>query len=383
MSKNNKVSIFILIDALGWDYIKNKSFLDDVAETRTNLKTILGYSSAAVPSILSGKYPNEHGHWSYFYYSPETSPFKWMKPISRLPEVISERLRTYIKKKTVKKSGYNGYFQIYAVPLKYLHFFDYCEKKDMWRQNGLNNAKSIFDYLYINNIDYFLSTWPTPDKISVQTALHNLEATTSTNFYFLYLTEMDGLMHSHGTDSEVIDDKTEWYERQIRSIYEKANENFQEVDLYVFSDHGMTNTVKTFDLMGEIKKLHLQIPKDFIPFYDSTMARFWFNSENARRMITDLLNSLEYGKILTEKELKELGVYFENKQYGELIFLMNSGYLIVPSYMGKTAPKGMHGFHPDHKTSDGIFLSSNEIKRKLEHITDIFGVMINDVMSTQ
>src|SRR6266436_5044605 len=68
------LSIYVLVDALGWEIIRDRPFLDDVLEERRWLQTILGYSSGAIPTILSGSLPSQHGHWNLFYRSPSSSP---------------------------------------------------------------------------------------------------------------------------------------------------------------------------------------------------------------------------------------------------------------------------------------------------------------------
>jgi hypothetical protein len=44
------------------------------------LQTVLGYTSTCIPTILTGKSPQEHGHFSFFYYDPHESPFRLCRP---------------------------------------------------------------------------------------------------------------------------------------------------------------------------------------------------------------------------------------------------------------------------------------------------------------
>src|SRR3989442_1117360 len=84
------LSIYVLVDALGWELVRGRPFLDDVLIDKRWLVTILGYSSGAIPSLLSGRYPNQHGHWNLFYRSPAASPFRWTRPLGRLPKPLVE-----------------------------------------------------------------------------------------------------------------------------------------------------------------------------------------------------------------------------------------------------------------------------------------------------
>ena len=62
--------LFVFIDACGWEIIKNDPFVRAFAPNRRRLTSVFGYSSACVPSILSGRWPVEHRNWSYFVYDP-------------------------------------------------------------------------------------------------------------------------------------------------------------------------------------------------------------------------------------------------------------------------------------------------------------------------
>ena len=84
------LSIYVLVDALGWEVIRGRAFLDDVLTDRRWLTTILGYSSGAIPTLLSGRTPSQHGHWNLFYRAPERSPFRWTRALAPLPRPLVE-----------------------------------------------------------------------------------------------------------------------------------------------------------------------------------------------------------------------------------------------------------------------------------------------------
>ena len=76
------VDIFMFIDALGWDVVERYAFLSDFPYRRS-VGMQFGYSSTAIPTILTGAKPSEHGHLSLFAYSPEHSPFKGLGRLGR------------------------------------------------------------------------------------------------------------------------------------------------------------------------------------------------------------------------------------------------------------------------------------------------------------
>ena len=94
--------------------------------------------------------------------------------------------------------------------------------------------------------------------------------------------------------------------------------------------------------------------KDYAVVYDSTMARFWFFNDHARRQITKRLQQVPQGRIVPDAELEELGTLFPDRYFGELIFLVQEGVLIVPSHMGERPIRAMHGYHPSDPQSYAV-----------------------------
>lgn len=381
MKVEGRISIYVLIDALGWNFVSQRKFLDDIMRVKTPVETLFGFSSAVIPSILTGKTPAEHGHWNLFYLSRNGSPFKWMESLSGLPRFLTEnRLsRKVVQKIAQRWNGCEGYFHIYGIPIRYLPYLDICEKRDIYQPGGINNTQSIFDILAGKGINYRCYNYHQfSDAEIFEEARKDLQSRDYT-FFFLYLAELDHFLHFHCKESKFVDVKLGWYERKIRELYESALKNYKEVSLTVFSDHGMTPITSHFDLMSEVEKLGLHAMKDYLPMYDSTMARFWFFSERARDRIMALLDGLEVGRILPEEELQKLGAYFPDGRYGELIFLMNPGCLIEPGFMGGKALQGMHGFHPDAPSSRAMFMTTEEGVLSPLNVMDFFKLMQADI----
>ena len=88
MTAKRPINIVVLIDALGWRYLENRTFLNAELPFRQSLQTILGFSSGAIPTIMTGLPPAKTGHWNLFYYDPKNSPFRWMKFLRILPDFI-------------------------------------------------------------------------------------------------------------------------------------------------------------------------------------------------------------------------------------------------------------------------------------------------------
>jgi len=370
--KSKKLAIYTFIDAFGWEIYQQYGFLNKLLPHSRKLETTFGFSSAADPSILTGRYPDEHGHWSSFYYSPETSPFKHFNLLSLLPSRLFDRwrVRHILSKAIAKMNHYTGYFELYSVPFAKLPFFDYLEKHDYFVPGGILKTDTIFDWCVTNNIDYYCSNWRhTEESIIEENKKVIREGSIKMNY--LYLPKLDGLMHNEGTQNPKVKAKIKWLEQQVNDVYDTARMHYDDVSLYVISDHGMADVTGSFDLIKQIENLGLIYGEDYIAMYDSTMARFWFKNESARQIITNELEEIEQGEIVSDEELAAMHVPHDDKKFGELFFLMNVGLLINPSYMGLSVIPGMHGYHPKDPHSYASILSNRPISVDINSITDI------------
>ena len=364
-----KLVLHTFIDAFGYEiYKQHPNFLKDIATDVKPLESVLGFTNTCLPSILSGQYPQEHEQAALFFYS-DNSPFKWMKVLSFLPSFFDRfRVRNVLSKAVKKLHGYTGYFQLYSIPFDKLSYFDFTEKRDYFVPNGPFNT--IFDYCVENSIPYHASDWRLNEEQNLE-ILHQKIEEAEIEFAWLYLPSLDGALHMYGTQSEKIAEKIEWLDKELTAIYNNAKEHYDEVSLYVFSDHGMADVTGGYDLISDINSLGLEYGKDYVAMYDSSMGRFWFNNENAKAKIIEKLNTIEQGEILDEKELKRLKAYFEDGKFGDLFFVMQAGIMINPSFFGKDLIAGMHGYHPDAPASNAMLLSTEKIDDDIKSITDI------------
>jgi len=378
-----KLSLFIFIDALGWEILnRHPWFLKGLAADKKKLKTIFGYSSACDPSIISGMLPQEHLMWSSFYYSPETCPYSWTKWLSFLPDAITDRsrIRHVISRFIANIHGFTGYFQIYQIPFRYLPYFDYAEKRWMWgTKDGLLKGKTIFDRMIERKIPFYVKPSVTVSDEQQWSDAASLIQKGCVDFAYLFLGKLDAVMHAHGTNHPLVEETLQHFESKIRSLISEAEKNYKEIAWYVFSDHGMHNVTESYDLKKDIDSLNLIFGKDYAALYDSTMARFWFLNQNAREKIHSLLSKNRHGRILAREELQQFGTFFPDHRYGELIFLMDSGTLIVPSFMTKKQIPGMHGYHPEDPDSAATILGYQKIPAETERIEQIYRLMTSEL----
>lgn len=382
MNDQKKLTLCVFIDALGWEVLQRHPFLDDILAVKSPLNTIFGYSSTCDPTILTGKLPREHGHFAFFAYDPKNSPFKNYRFFSILPKSIMQRGRVRGKLSQIMKRvhGFTGYFQLYNMPFKKLHLFNYTEQANIFEPGGINGGQAtIFDFLKEHKIPYCRPEgYNEPESVAeVARAIE----TESVRFVYLFLGRLDAILHQYGTQSQECTRHIAWYEREIRGLYEKAVAHYGDVSLFLFSDHGMTDIKEVCDVMGRIDKLGLTFGEDYAAAYDSTMGRFWFLKPGVREKIEAALRDEPKGHIMTDEELASYGCDFPGQTYGELFFLVDPGVLICPSHMGVKPLAGMHGFAPHDKDSTASFMSSVPLKQTPRGLEDLYALMRDDVTS--
>lgn len=378
MNSGSAANIFVLIDALGWPYVEQSEFLSDVLPYRMPVRTVLGYSSGAVPTILTGKLPTETGHWNLFYYDPGNSPFRWLRHFSFLPDVI---LGHRVTRKLLKELGRHvlGQGPLFecAVSPRFLPWLNWVEKRNLFASNGVSGLPTIFDHLQRQGIPYRVYSYhDCSDAEVLRRARCDLEQSEA-SFFFLYLSEMDMFLHTHCCDLTAVKQRLSWYADELRALHDRARARHPDSRLVVFSDHGMTPVRNSYDVFGEVDSLGWRMPEDYLAVYDSTMARFWIFSEPARRSIVERLAKLGCGRILTDKELQQLGVFFPDRRYGDVIFLLHPGWLMARSDFNdrRWMPAGMHGYDPGDPYSDAVFLSSVVPPLRPRTIADLYECM--------
>ncbi len=374
----DKLTLVFFVDALGWEIARKLGCFRDVAPYSYRQRTVLGYSCAAQPTILTGLMPDEHGHWGMFYRT-ERSDLRALRSLRFLPKVISShrRFRRPLLNYHRRRTGFTGYYNLYRIPFHLFGAFDLIEKRDIYAPGAFaSGAKSIFDHLAAADVPYRVWTW----KHELDEGFAELETAIRDDhkmrFSLHYTPYIDAFLHGHVGDDEAVAGAVALIERRIARVVELARETQGDVNVIIFSDHGMAETTGEHDVISVVAALGLRQGSDYQVFYDSTMARFWFESPHARDRIVGALKELDYGTVLSDADLKREGVFFGDRRFGELIFLMNPTRLIVPSYMGGRAPRGMHGFSPEHRDSYAMLASSFEVDPEPTHIRDSFRVMM-------
>jgi hypothetical protein len=381
--------VVCLIDALGWEIAARFGFCRDLLEHRAPLDTVLGYSSAAIPSLLSGTTPSQHGAWAMWRLAGAGgSPFGYLRHLPKLPHALEWRARYLVKRITDYRRAIEGYYDLYEIPVHLLGRFDVSQHQDPYLPGGLNR-ETIFDRLVADGVPYRMWYYRTPERDNMAALLDSTVRSGRGNdanlpdLLFLYTAELDALMHRVGIFHEAVVEKLLVYERFLADVIERGKAAGRDISVYLLSDHGMADVHDTFDLWGEVEKRGLEVGRDYLAFYDSTMARLWCD-DRTRAEVAGVLSGAGVGRELADDELESYGCLFEDRAYGNAIFLANPGVMFVPSFMGRARVAAMHGYDPEDAYSKGCFLTNDgtaELPRSILDFKSYLMGRVSEVLS--
>ena len=374
----SRVNVFVLIDAMGWELVAQRPFLRQYLPHQQPVRTMLGFSSGIIPSILTGSTPAETGMWNLVFYNPAGSPFRRLRPVAPLLRAMDNRIgRRLLTEAGRRVLGMGANFDV-SVPPQTLPWFDWAEGRNIYAREGVPGRQNIFDLLAARNVPHKIYSYKDPlsDAQIVVRATQDIQQG-SAEFFFLYLCELDMFLHTHRDQPEKIAEKLAWYEQELAKVFAAARQRDPEASFHIFSDHGMTPVTRHCDLAAEVNGCGFHQPGDYLAVYDSTMARFWFFNDAARQAITAKLAALDYARVLRDDELREFGVFFADRRYGEMIVLLSPGCIVAEGGFNGAGwrPKGMHGYHPDDPYAMAVYLSSHTPQCELASVKDIFHIM--------
>jgi hypothetical protein len=141
----------------------------------------------------------------------------------------------------------------------------------------------------------------------------------------------------------------------------------------------MVDVRVTVDVMARVAALPFRRGRDYLAFFDSTMARFWWHDPRARDAITAALAAEPRGRWLSQAELAREGVAFADARYGDDVFLLEPGALLVPSFMGRSPLAAMHGYDPAHPDMAGILASNRPLPAGVTHLSHLRAFLEREV----
>jgi hypothetical protein len=361
--------VVILVDALGWELASATPGFASPLGSRRRLGTVLGFSSGALPTLFTGRLPAEHGRFLMYRRRNGASAFSGFGALGLLPSRVRDcgpMTRTLTRQ--VERRGVRGYFNLYEVPRPLLAQFDLPERGNIFAPGGLPGG-SIWDTLGQRGLVWAGWNWRSREEDNVRQLDEALERG-SESFLFLYTADLDAQLHVEGRDGRSVRTSLANYDRLIAHVLRRGEARGEKLWVYLLSDHGMVDVIATEDVMARLETLDVSWPRDYLAFFDSTMARFWWRGGAARERVRSALAGAR-GRWLDREELERGGAYFADQAYGEDLFLLDPGVLMVPSFMGRSPLQAMHGYDPSHPDMAALLWSNRPVPESVSHLTHV------------
>lgn len=347
-----RVTLVFLVDALGWEIAEHYRFGMETFRGRAALGTVLGYSSTAIPSLLTGATPDEHGLFSMFRAAGEHGTFGFLRGLPRLPHAVDWRARRWVRRWVDRRGVLKSYYDLYEIPVHVLHRFDVAQRGDPFQPDGLPR-ESVFDWMRARGTRYRVWYYRTPEEENFHEATDALSG--DAEVLFVYTAELDALMHRVGIVHEAVAAKLARYEAFLDAAQQQARASGVDLSIVLLSDHGMTAVTRAVDVWGGLERRGLVLGRDYVAFFDSTMVRVWGHAGVEAAVAEEFAGA---GRALDDDELDSFGCRFPDGRYGRRIFLADPGVLVVPSFMGSRPIAAMHGYDPRDRFSRGCFMTT-------------------------
>lgn len=365
--------MIVLLDGIKPQLInrKNAPFISKVGEhCFLRVKSLLGYSEGIHPSIWTGTYQQTHGLFLIYYYDPLNSNLRWTKSLRILPNFLRKYVIAGAKYPFLKNPALERHAPIFikekllslppTLPIRLAHYFSNRKIKP--------KVKDFFEILRENGIDF---SWQTDRDIG----LKNLKVT-GKDIEIFYFYKLDPLGHWYGSESFQVKLYLKQVDKKIQQLYFRRKKTDE---IFIFSDHGMVDVKFFVDIQSYLQKSQFVPEKDYIPFFDSTLARFWIKNKQIKRKFIIFLKKLNGLTYINKTLLEKYKIDFGDKKWGEIMFLANPQTRIFPDFFAPVKGKirALHGYDPEFPDSYGFFCSNCiQSKKKEMNIVDILPTML-------
>jgi len=387
-----QTTVFIYLDGCRFDYINptDSPFLFELGGKgiRKKVRATAGFTQRT--AMLTGTYPSTSGHFTWYLYDPLNSPFAWLRPFA-----FSKRLTAYnpLVKRTIRTwtrilTGAVRPDPAY-IPLDLLSYFDLSINRSPLEQE-LAHLPNVFSVCQksglrsLNEMDSFATIGSRPYTRLFTLLEKSLRANQAYDLYLAHLADLDLLGHKYGPDSGPVKEAVNQIDNGVAHLCDLLKTRYRSHNLLVVSDHGMRQVSGSINITADLARLESKAPEDYVYFLDSTMARFWFRSRRAREEVEEMLLCLGHGRTLSDEERRRLHVDFSDNRYGDILFWLDKGCVISPSFFQRSTGdlKGMHGYVDDDLMLGAfIVYSTNEslegVDRQTLELVDTFPTLLD------
>lgn len=356
----DRLTIFLLLDAFRWDYINPVdtpvlSRLTKKGLYVRKLRSSSGFTQRS--SIFTGTWPETSGNFTMHVYNPACSPYAYLKYFPfltlveyRLPpvDIAIRKTIAWLQRKMYPDINYvPGY-----IPYDVLPRIGVSEDAVPIQLPGaLAPLESIFDRMAQSGIPYEFLMFPAingDDRLVIDRILGSR---LRRGIILAQFSDSDGKIHVTGEGKPGAKSVIRDIDNRIGRIMERFS-RLPDVEWVIIGDHGMTNVTFRLDIRSvidsKLKTAGLKHGRDYLIFLSSTLAHFWWFTEQAARDGQKYLRQDPFRKtgfILDSVMKKRFHIPTDTRKYGDTVWCANKGILIYPDYFHRyEAYKAMHGY---------------------------------------
>lgn len=308
---------------------------------RKQLEGVLGYTSGALPTVLTGTRPEVHGRMCLFseHRPGEThllAPLRWM---GLLPRAVHERrrFRALAERWLALRHGLSGYVALHKVPPEHFRWLDLPEREDLFEAKEIGGAATFLTRAREAGLAVYASPWRVAEPARWREAFESL-GRHKPDLTFLYCAELDAILHQEGNHGTRAEDAMDRIADNVARARERLAEDGSELTTLVVGDHGMADIRSTIDPRPTLASL-----SSVRVFVDSTMLRCWGEAQELTRARRLIEQRGWPGSWLDEDDLRSAHAPVSDGRFGNALFLLDEGVMFAPSYLGGAAA-GMHGY---------------------------------------
>lgn len=357
--------LVVFIDAFGAAQLEHLGTSLASLPHRRALDGVLGYSSGALATVLTGAAPRAHGRMCLFRAAPPTeeSILKPLRFLGLLPRFVHERprVRRAVAQAFARASGLTGYVALQRVPPEAFEWLDLPEREDLFAAQDIGGVPTFLSEARGAGLSVYAAPWQVREDLRWKQALEAIREK-QPDLAFLYATILDSRLHHHGNIGEVAEETFADLDVQIERARETMAAGGGDLTTLVVGDHGMADVTTEIDPRPLLRAIDARV------FVDSTMIRIWGDPAQIRLARREAERARWPGIWLGEAALDERDAHASS--CGNAFFLLNEGAMFVPSYMGISL-RGMHGYDVSTSSARAALASDRAIPRSVAALTDL------------
>jgi hypothetical protein len=332
--------LVVFVDALGPAQVAHFDRLHFVPHRRS-LKGVIGYSSGALPTLLTGSPPAAHGRMCLFSAAPGPEPgvLRPLRWLGLLPAWLHERpfLRRRLARLFSHSAGITGYVALHRVPPAAFEWLDLPEREDLFEASEIGGERTFLGDARAAGLQVYSGPWRLPEAERWEHA-HETLSRQLPDLSFLYSADLDGALHQAGNDATTTVETLSRIADGIERARDALGSDGRPVVTLIVGDHGMADVNAVIDPRPLTRRL-----AGIRVFVDSTMLRFWAEAPTLESARKEIEAQGWPGRWLDEADLRARSAPVLGSPFGRALYLLPEGSIFAPSWVGG-AMAGMHGY---------------------------------------